>query len=76
LIYGGVEVQLHAFLILTLDGGKWSISRPGRFNPEKGVPGTHSTRGYKGSKVGLNIQAKRKNYAPTGNRNPAVQPKA
>jgi len=29
--YGGVEVQLQAFLTLTLHVGEWSASRPGRF---------------------------------------------
>jgi hypothetical protein len=33
--YRGVEVSLHVFLILALDGGEWSASRPGRFIPEK-----------------------------------------
>jgi hypothetical protein len=31
--YWGVEVQLHAFLISALDGGEWSASRTGRFDP-------------------------------------------
>jgi hypothetical protein len=30
--YGGVEVQLHAFLTSVLGGGEWSASRPGRRN--------------------------------------------
>jgi hypothetical protein len=31
--YRRVEVQLHAFLTLTLDGGEWSASHPGCFIP-------------------------------------------
>jgi hypothetical protein len=31
--YGGVEVQLHAFLTSALDGGEWLASRPGRYIP-------------------------------------------
>jgi len=31
--YGGVEVQLHAFVTSELDGGEWSASRFGRFTP-------------------------------------------
>jgi len=30
-VYGGVEVQLHSFLNLTLDVVKWPTARPGRF---------------------------------------------
>jgi len=29
----GGEVQLHSVLTLTLDGGQWSTSHPGRFIP-------------------------------------------
>jgi len=28
-----VDVWIHAFLISVLDGGEWSVSRPGRFTP-------------------------------------------
>jgi len=31
--YGGVELQIHAFITSALDGGEWSASRPGRFTP-------------------------------------------
>jgi len=34
-MYKGVEVYLHAFLTLVLDGGEWSASRPGRFPPKE-----------------------------------------
>jgi hypothetical protein len=30
---GGVDVQLHAFLTLALDGNGWSPSCPGPFTP-------------------------------------------
>ena len=30
---GRVEVQLHSFLTSVLDGGEWSTSHPGGFNP-------------------------------------------
>jgi flagellar basal body rod protein FlgG len=44
--YGGVKLQQHAFLISALDGGKWSASRSGRFNPrETGqLPTEHEAR--------------------------------
>jgi hypothetical protein len=33
--YWGVIVQLHSFLTSTLDAGKWSHLRPGRFKPAR-----------------------------------------
>jgi hypothetical protein len=36
--YGGVDEQLHAFLTSTLDEGKLSASRPGRFTPRERAP--------------------------------------
>jgi hypothetical protein len=40
--YGGVDVQIHIFLISALAGGKWSASRPGSFSP---LPGTQWIEG-------------------------------
>jgi hypothetical protein len=39
--FWGVEVYLHTFLTSELDGGEWSASRPGRFNPRETAPYTH-----------------------------------
>jgi len=39
--YGRVELKLHSFLTLALDGGEWSVSRPGRFTFRKRAPGAH-----------------------------------
>jgi hypothetical protein len=39
--YGGMEVQLHAFLTSAPDGGEGSASCPGRFTPGIRDPGTH-----------------------------------
>jgi hypothetical protein len=33
-------------LTSALDGGEWSASRPGRFTPKEGDPGTHWTEGW------------------------------
>jgi len=33
--YGGMDLQLHSFLILALCWGGWSPSRSRRFNPEE-----------------------------------------
>jgi hypothetical protein len=43
--YGGVELQLHAFLTSALDEGEWSASHPSRCIPRENVRGTHSTGG-------------------------------
>jgi hypothetical protein len=49
---GRVEVQLHAFLTLTLDGGEWSASRPDRFNAEERNVSTHWIGGWVGPRRG------------------------
>jgi hypothetical protein len=56
-------------LKMTLDGSKWSVSRPGRF-----TLGTHWIGGCVGLKVGLDAKKKRKNVVSTRDRTPAVQP--
>jgi hypothetical protein len=35
MVYGGVKINLHIFLTLTLDGYGWSASRFGCLSPEK-----------------------------------------
>jgi len=35
--YRGVEIELHSFLTLELDGGEWSASHPSRFIAGKEV---------------------------------------
>jgi hypothetical protein len=36
--YGGVDVQIHIFLISTLVGGEWSASSPAALPPRKEHP--------------------------------------
>jgi len=36
-----LEAMLHEFSALTLDGGEWLDSRPGRFTPTERGPGAH-----------------------------------
>jgi len=55
-----VEVELHAFLTLVLDGGKWSASCPGHFTPEERAPGTHWIGGWVGPTANLDTVAKGK----------------
>jgi hypothetical protein len=40
-------------LTSTLDGGEWSVSRPGRFTPRERGPGTHWIGGWVGPRAGL-----------------------
>jgi hypothetical protein len=40
-VYGGVDVEIHVFLTLTLAGGEWSDSRPGRFTTGERIANTH-----------------------------------
>jgi hypothetical protein len=37
-MFGGMEVQLHAFLTLVLGGGEWSASHPSHFTPRESTP--------------------------------------
>jgi hypothetical protein len=46
--YVGMEVQLHTLLTSAIDGGKWSVSRPGRFIPSEGLPVTRGIGGWVG----------------------------
>jgi hypothetical protein len=39
--YGGVDVYVQAFLTSTLDGGEWSVSRPGRFTSGEIATASH-----------------------------------
>jgi hypothetical protein len=50
----GVQVQLHSFLTLALDGGEWSTSRLGRFTPRKET-GTHYIGGRVDPRDCLNV---------------------
>jgi hypothetical protein len=37
-MYGAAKIWLHAFLTSALERGEWSVSRFGRFTPEKRTP--------------------------------------
>jgi hypothetical protein len=37
-MYGGVEIQLHPFLILALDGCEWIASCPSHFTVKEEAP--------------------------------------
>jgi hypothetical protein len=46
--YGGVELQLRAFLSSKLDGLGWLISRSSRFTPGERDPSSHWSRSGRG----------------------------
>lgn len=42
---GRVEVWVHSFFTLVIDGSEWSASRPGRLTLRERSPGTHAVVG-------------------------------
>jgi hypothetical protein len=58
--YGGVDVQIHVFLISAVVGGEWSVSRPGRFTRGERAHGTHWIAGWVEPRTGLDDVEKRK----------------
>jgi hypothetical protein len=71
--YGMVEVKLYAFLSSALDGGEWSVSHPGRFNPGIRAYDTHWMWSLVEFRAGLNAVIKRKMSFSWENRTPIVQ---
>jgi hypothetical protein len=66
-------------LTSTLDGGEWSVSRPGPFTPRERAPGTHWIGGWAGPRAVLDTVVKRKIPSPcweSNPRTPIVQPVA
>jgi hypothetical protein len=56
--YGGVDVQIHAFLTSALVEGEWSASRPGLFTPGERATVTHWIWGWVGLTIWLNNMEK------------------
>jgi len=66
-------------LTSALDGGEWSVSRPGHFTLRERAPGTHWIRGRVGPTAVLDMVVKRKIPNPRWELNPRtliVQPVA
>jgi hypothetical protein len=57
---GGVDVQIHIFLISALAGGEWSASSSCRFIPRERARGAHLIGGWVGPWAGLDDLEKRK----------------
>jgi hypothetical protein len=45
-MYGGMEVLIHTFLTLALDGGEWSASNTSHFTPRGRSPDTFWRGGW------------------------------
>jgi len=67
-----VELFLHTFFTLALDGGEWSASRSWRITPRERSTSTHYIGGWVDSRAGLNAVAN-KIPVPTGNRGMVIQ---
>jgi hypothetical protein len=58
--WGSGDVALQAFLTSALDGGEWSASGPGHFNPRERASDTHWIRGCVSPRACLDAVVKRK----------------
>jgi hypothetical protein len=66
-------------LTSALDGGEWSVARPGRFTPRERALDTHWIWGWVGLSAGLDMVSKRKIPSPCRESKPGhpiVQPVA
>jgi len=68
--YGGVEIQLHAFLTSALAGHEQSASLPSHFTCGARAPGSHLIGGWVGPWASLDMVAKRNNPCPCREYNP------
>jgi hypothetical protein len=59
-----VEYNSTDSLTSALDGGEWSASRPGRFNPRKRAPGSHWIVNWVGPRASLDAAVRRKIPSP------------
>jgi hypothetical protein len=57
--YRVVELWIHVFLIMTLDGDEWSVSSPGRFNPGGQSPRYSLDKGWVGPKISIHEMERR-----------------
>jgi hypothetical protein len=49
--HGGVQVYVHLFITLAVDGGEWSASRPGTCALEEIALSTHLIEGWVGPEL-------------------------
>jgi hypothetical protein len=55
---GEMNYSFFSFLTSALDGGGWSVSRPGRVLPQGNDPSTHGIGGWVGPKSGYDTEAR------------------
>jgi hypothetical protein len=67
----GMDVWNHIFLTSALAAGKWSVSRPCRFNPGEIAPDDHWIGGWVHLRAGLDDVGKRK-FLPLQELQPAA----
>jgi hypothetical protein len=65
-VYGGVDVEIHVFLNLTVVGGEWSASRPSCFTPVERAPSIHWIGDQVGPRMGLEDVGEKKILDCTG----------
>jgi hypothetical protein len=70
--YGGMDVYIYVFFTPALVGSEWSISPPGRFNPEEMAAGTHWIGGWVGTSAGLDARGEEKILDHIGTRTPLL----
>jgi hypothetical protein len=68
--YGGLEMQIHAFLTLALDGDEWSDLCPTHFTPGKIHPGNH----WSALERGVRLWKRENSLALVGKLTPISQP--
>jgi len=71
--YGGVEIWLHTFLTLALDGGEWSASCPGCFLAKSPQYPLDRRLGEAHSQSGCGGKENKSLHTPTRNPNPVIQ---
>jgi hypothetical protein len=59
-VYVGVNIQIHIFVTLALDGGEWSTPCPCHFNPGERASSTHCIEGWTSPRADLHDVKKRK----------------
>jgi hypothetical protein len=62
----------YSFMILALDEGEWSASRPAALYLRGKDPGTHCTGGWVGLRAGLDTEVRRKILLPL----PGIEPRS
>jgi hypothetical protein len=74
--WGSGSIAPRILLTSALDGGEWSVSRPGHFTTRERAPGTHRIGGCVGPRAGLEAVMNRNSQPLPGFEPPIIQPSA